>query len=152
MANEPWYKGGLRFECTQCGNCCTGGPGMVRVTDGEIAALSKRLGIAEAEFRERHTRPFRKDITILQEKPNFDCIFYDRARGCTVYEDRPKQCRTWPFWDVIVVSPRTWQESAQSCPGMNNGPLHGAERIEQARQDDGTCASALLLKASTPNA
>ena len=26
---EPWYRDGLRFQCTQCGNCCTGDPGVV---------------------------------------------------------------------------------------------------------------------------
>jgi Fe-S-cluster containining protein len=119
---------------------------MVRVTDAEIGALAKRLNVSESEFRKCYTRPFRKDITILLEKPNLDCIFYDREKGCTVYEDRPKQCRTWPFWDIIVLSPRTWQESAQSCPGMNKGPLHSAEEIERTSQDDGTCASAFALR------
>ena len=25
----PWYADGLSFECTMCGNCCTGPPGAV---------------------------------------------------------------------------------------------------------------------------
>jgi Fe-S-cluster containining protein len=140
----PWYEEGLRFECTRCGHCCGGGPGMVRVTDEEIAVLAKRLRMTETEFRERHTRPFRANITILQEKPNFDCVFYDRERGCTVYEDRPKQCRAWPFWQLVVHSPRTWAEAATDCPGINRGPLHSAESIARVSADDGTCSSELL--------
>ncbi|MFM1805538.1 MAG: hypothetical protein RL136_2417, partial [Planctomycetota bacterium] len=31
-AQAPWYAEGLRFECTQCGNCCSGGPGAVWFT------------------------------------------------------------------------------------------------------------------------
>ncbi|MFM7740581.1 MAG: YkgJ family cysteine cluster protein, partial [Planctomycetota bacterium] len=30
-AAEPWYKDGLRFQCSQCGDCCTGGAGYVWV-------------------------------------------------------------------------------------------------------------------------
>ena len=32
----PWYGGGLRFTCTQCGNCCTGQPGYVWISKKEI--------------------------------------------------------------------------------------------------------------------
>ena len=31
--NTPWYADGLPFTCTQCGDCCTGDPGYVWVTD-----------------------------------------------------------------------------------------------------------------------
>lgn len=143
MTSDPWYKDGLRFECTRCGNCCGGGPGMVKVTDEEVARLAKRLGVTEKEFRERHTRLFRKDINLLTEKENYDCVFYDRAVGCTVYEARPTQCRTWPFWEITVLSPRTWSEASATCPGMNHGKLHDAAVIRSISERDGTCAQAL---------
>ncbi|WP_296458322.1 hypothetical protein [Rubinisphaera sp.] len=38
-----WYKDGLKFECTQCGNCCTGGPGAVWVSEEEIQAIAEYL-------------------------------------------------------------------------------------------------------------
>src|SRR5204863_9053608 len=46
---------GLRFKCTMCGNCCTGPEGYVLVTDEEIAALAKRLGMTDREFFDRYT-------------------------------------------------------------------------------------------------
>ena len=39
----PWYRYGLSFECTQCGNCCTGGPGFVWVEEEEIRAIADFL-------------------------------------------------------------------------------------------------------------
>ena len=33
---------GLRFECTQCGDCCTGAPGYVWVNKAEISAWPTR--------------------------------------------------------------------------------------------------------------
>ena len=96
-AAGPWYADGLRFECLRCGRCCTGAPGRVRVSDEEIAALAARLGLAEAEFRAGYTRRSRGADVLLAEKRNFDCVFFDSEQGCSVYEDRPRQCRTWPF-------------------------------------------------------
>ena len=42
--SEPWYKDGLQFECSQCGDCCTGAPGYVWVNKQEIAALAADIG------------------------------------------------------------------------------------------------------------
>ena len=37
---EPWYKEGLRFKCTECGKCCTGAPGYVWVNKEEVAEMA----------------------------------------------------------------------------------------------------------------
>jgi hypothetical protein len=36
----PWFAGGLSFECTCCGNCCTGGEGAVWFDDDEGRAMA----------------------------------------------------------------------------------------------------------------
>ena len=130
----------------------------MKVSDAEIARLAARLGVTEQEFRDRFTRLYRKDLVVLTEKENYDCVFYDRSVGCTVYEDRPTQCRAWPFWEITVLTPRTWAESARTCPGMNQGPLHDAEFIRSTSENDGTCAQELagphlarLLDSHFPN-
>lgn len=138
MNGDPWYQEGLRFECTQCGGCCTGFPGTVRVTDKEIEKLARRLGISDTEFREGYTRSVGAEELSLQEKPNLDCIFYDNDVGCRVYEDRPKQCRTWPFWRRVVRSEETWEREAATCPGMNMGRLHDVDSIRRMSEDDGS--------------
>ena len=82
--DEPWYKDGLKFTCTQCGHCCTGEPGFVWVDDGEIAAIAAYLGEPRREFEAVRTRKSRGQVT-LREKANGDCVLYDKAHGCTVY-------------------------------------------------------------------
>lgn len=135
--SEPWYRDGLRFSCTRCGRCCRG-PGTVSVSDAEIEALARRLELAPEEFRTAYTRTLRGGAVSLRERRNRDCVFYDRARGCRVYEARPRQCRTWPFWRAIVHSEERWQEEADGCPGMNRGALHAAAEIAALAADDGT--------------
>jgi len=122
-----WYKDGLKFECTRCGNCCTGSPGYVWITPLELHRIAEFLGINDIEFTSRYVRKV-KDKTSLIELPNGNCIFYDK--GCTIYPVRPTQCRTFPFWPEILRSAKTWQKEAEECPGMNKGPTISNEEID----------------------
>lgn len=134
---EPWYAEGLRFACTRCGNCCQGS-GTVRVSDAEITRLAHRLSLEDAEFRELHTRVLRGGAVSLRERRDGACVFYDASAGCRVYEDRPRQCRTWPFWRGVVHSPERWAEEARDCPGMDRGSIHSARSIARSAARDGT--------------
>lgn len=132
-ANGPWYADGLRFTCTGCGDCCTGGPGYVWVNQAEINALATRLELPVAEFERRYVRQIgvRRSLKELKER-NYDCVFLDaQTRKCTVYEQRPRQCRTWPFWDSNLASPDAWQHTCEVCPGSGHGKLYSIETIEE---------------------
>jgi Fe-S-cluster containining protein len=146
VRSELWYRDGLRFRCMRCGNCCGGGPGTIRVTDGEIRALAEHLHIACTEFRERYARDVGDRYVSLREKPNYNCIFYDEDAGCTVYAARPRQCRTWPFWRGVVASRQRWVETGEECPGINQGPLYSAGYIERTSTNDGTLGTARRLE------
>lgn len=130
-ANEKWYKDGLQFTCTGCGNCCTGAPGVVWVNDDEIRQIAEYTGKSAGEIRLFHTRPVRGRIS-LTEYANGDCTFFDpKDRKCTIYPARPRQCRTWPFWASNLESPEAWQEVQRDCPGAGQGEFVSLERIEE---------------------
>jgi len=137
MERQPWYADGLRFRCTQCGQCCRGAPGNVWLTEREAAALAAQLGLTPEAFRRRYTRRRKWHGIRLAEKANLDCIFYRPDGGCTVYALRPRQCRTWPFWRRVLASPATWAEAARDCPGIDRGRLYRREEIERRLADDG---------------
>ena len=126
--SEPWYQDGLRFRCTRCGHCCTGTPGYVWVTPEEIEAIAEYRGEKFEETYAVHTRPVGRERS-LRERPNGDCVFYDRQRGCTIYPVRPRQCRTWPFWESNVATPAAWERARAQCPGAGQGELIPAEEI-----------------------
>ncbi|MBW2453767.1 MAG: YkgJ family cysteine cluster protein [Deltaproteobacteria bacterium] len=122
-AQQPWYGDGLPFSCTQCGACCTGDPGAVWVSPGEIAALARFLGLPTAELDRRYVR-LRGVRQALHERFNGDCIFYDReSAGCRVYPVRPAQCRAWPFWEALVATAADWEATSEACPGCGRGQL-----------------------------
>ena len=131
--SEPWYKDGLRFQCTRCGKCCTGEPGYVWVNGAELRAIAEFRGESVEEVTGLYTRLAGGGRT-LREKANGDCVFYDRAAGCTVYAVRPRQCRTWPFWDSNVETPEAWQETCEICPGSGRGELIPVEEITLRRK------------------
>jgi Fe-S-cluster containining protein len=126
--SEPWYKDGLRFRCTRCGNCCTGEPGFVWVNAEELAAIANYRGESAAEVTALYTRLALRGRT-LREKANGDCVFYEKDRGCTIYPVRPRQCRTWPFWESNVATPERWEHTCSICPGSGKGELIPAEEI-----------------------
>jgi Fe-S-cluster containining protein len=127
-ADVPWYHAGLKFRCTRCGNCCTGAPGYVWMDDDELAALAKHLGETPQRCRALYMREGHRGWT-LRERSNGDCVFFDRSAGCTVYEVRPRQCRTWPFWESNLASPQDWARTQSACPGAGHGKLISAEEI-----------------------
>src|SRR5262245_462487 len=103
--SKPWYADGLRFSCTQCGNCCTGPEGAVWFTADEGRAIAQMLGLSESDFLERYTRVIgaRRSLNETPSEFGFDCVFLRRETigdrtfaRCSIYESRPTQCRTWP--------------------------------------------------------
>ena len=144
--DNEWYADGLRFECTCCGACCTGPPGFVLFTDEEATAMAARLGISVPEFLERYTHETAEGRS-LQERlthEGYDCVFLDRESVpdkavCTLYEARPLQCRTFPWWPENLEHPRHWQRLARTCEGVGRGPLIPVEaiRIQRNAQTNG---------------
>jgi Fe-S-cluster containining protein len=129
MNDRPWFKDGLRFECTQCGDCCTGSPGYVWVNKEEIEALAAGLGIDVPAFERQYVRQVGARKSLV-EYSNGDCVFFDGAsRKCQVYDLRPRQCRTWPFWDSNVRTPETWERTCEVCPGSGKGNLVTVDEI-----------------------
>ena len=118
VAKEKWYAAGLAFECTQCGNCCSGDPGYVWLTKEEIRRIAAFLGRSDEWLPKTQLRRigFRYSLT---EKKDGDCIFLKRENGkvmCSIYPVRPNQCRTWPFWTDVLRDPDTWNAVATTCP------------------------------------
>lgn len=135
MDDQPWYQDGLRFNCTGCGNCCTGAPGYVWVNKEEIAAMAAAVGEPDIkQFEKQYVRMVGIRKSLKEIPGSWDCVFLDaETRRCRVYEARPRQCRTWPFWDSNLRSEQTWHETCEFCPGSGQGTLHQLDKIEEQR-------------------
>lgn len=130
-SDKPWYSEGLRFQCTQCGQCCTGAPGYTWVSNEEIFSIAEHLSISVEEFTKRYLRWVNGRFALLEHPRTYDCIFL-KNKKCQIYEVRPKQCRTFPWWAQNLKSPEDWEEAAKYCEGINQeAPLHPLSTIQE---------------------
>ncbi len=136
MTPKPWYHKGLRFECTQCGQCCAsnGEYEYLYLSDHDVAALAAQLGEDEATFRAQRCE-LEEGYTVLHT-PGETCPFLGADRRCQVYAARPMQCRTWPFWQENLKQER-WQGPVKAiCPGIGKGPLYSAAEVERIAREN----------------
>lgn len=130
--SQVWYKEGLCFECTQCGDCCTGEPGLVQFVPEEGLAMAQTLDLSVEDF----LREFAEEVegeehwTLKEKVTDFghDCVLLERCEdtgktSCRAHASRPSQCRTWPFWPENLRSRRNWKKAAKQCEGIGRGDL-----------------------------
>ncbi len=133
----PWWFEGVRFGCTACGKCCRNhGEGFEYVysTRTERRALAEHFGISQREFEARYCERIEGHQSFKSKDGG--CVFLEQGR-CSVYELRPSQCRTFPFWPELLVDERTWERDVASfCPGVGQGPLHDANAIRARLHDN----------------
>lgn len=118
--NEPWYSKGLSFKCTECGQCCTGAPGHVWVSEEEILEMAQHLGLSAEEFGKHYLRRVDGRYSLIEDPRTFDCCFL-KDRKCTIYQARPQQCRTFPWWPQNLASRENWRQAGGDCEGIREG-------------------------------
>ena len=132
-SKKPWYKDGLKFSCTQCGDCCTGAPGYVWFNREEGKMIAASLDMSVNDFYQKYARKIGIRYS-LKEYSNGDCYLFDKdKRCCTIYESRPAQCKTWPFWPSNLKTPEDWEQTCEHCPGSGTGKLYSLAQIEKQR-------------------
>jgi Fe-S-cluster containining protein len=127
----PWYKEGLQFQCTGCGECCTGEPGYVWLSSEEIDTIAEHLNLSREDFLKKYTRKIFGKISLIEDRINYDCVFL-KDRRCQIYSARPLQCRTFPWWEENLETPASWKEVGRRCEGVNHpdAPIVPLDTIE----------------------
>ena len=120
MKQEGFDYTFLPDACETCqGRCCTGDSGYIYVSKNEIENISALLNLDVKEFVQKYLfkKMYKYSIKEIQYNDSFECIFYDReSNGCKIYDARPTQCKTFPFWDYYKTRV---DELKLECPGIN---------------------------------
>jgi len=116
-----FFDSGIRFQCQRCGACCTGAPGVVRVSGEEAIAIADFLGLPVQQTIETFLYPW-EDGYSIREADDGRCRFFED--GCRIYAVRPRQCRTFPFWISLLRSEARWDSIRSQCAGIGKGPLY----------------------------
>ncbi len=130
--NKPWYHNGLHFKCTGCGACCRG-PGYVWINANEVARLANALNLSQSDFTKKYTRQVGNRLALLNDPRTEDCIFLKEGKECSVYEARPDQCQSFPWWPEQLENEEEWKEEKKRCEGIDHpdAPLIPFEEIQK---------------------
>ncbi|MGL1894038.1 MAG: YkgJ family cysteine cluster protein [Spirochaetaceae bacterium] len=129
---NDFYEDGLKFTCERCSGCCRHEPGYVFLSEIDLTKMYQGLNISRKKFIKTYCSIVDllgiKRLTLI-EKSNNDCIFWDK--GCTIYNDRPLQCRSFPFWAHNLINEETWATVVNSCPGAGQGEVRSKNHIDR---------------------
>ena len=102
-----------KVDCLSCANCCKNYSPRFKTPD--IKRISKLLGLREGLFIETYLKEDEDGDFVLQTTP---CPFLGSDNFCSIYEDRPSDCRRFPYTDEDVLvkrAPLTLKNSS-FCP------------------------------------
>ena len=105
--------------CEECGGkCCIGESGYIWTNPLEIQKIADFLKLSQEEFKQTFLIKVGYKYS-LKEKPfegGYACVFFnEKNRNCSIYDVRPHQCRTFPFWDFFK---NNIKEVKKECPGI----------------------------------
>ena len=90
-----------KVDCLQCANCCKNFSPRFKTPD--IKRLSKLLRMRESDFIETYLKVDEDGDYVANTSP---CPFLGADNYCSIYEDRPSDCRRFPYTDEDVIFKR----------------------------------------------
>jgi Fe-S-cluster containining protein len=102
-----------KIDCLQCANCCKNFSPRFKTPD--VKRLSKLLKLRESDFIAKYLVVDEDGDFVANAKP---CPFLGADNYCSIYEDRPSDCRRFPYTDedVIIKRPQLTLKNTTFCP------------------------------------
>jgi Fe-S-cluster containining protein len=100
-------------DCLSCAQCCKSYSPRFKTPD--IKRISRVLGLRESEFIDRYLKVDEEGDFVTRSSP---CPMLGEDNRCSIYEDRPSDCRRFPYTDedVILKRSRITLENVRFCP------------------------------------
>lgn len=100
-------------DCLQCAACCKNYSPRFKTPD--VKRISRLLKMRESEFIEKYLRVDEEGDFVVNSKP---CPFLGPDNFCSIYEDRPSDCRRFPYTDedVFIKRKELTLKNSGFCP------------------------------------
>jgi uncharacterized protein len=90
-----------QINCLDCARCCKNHS--PRFKQPDIKRIAKVLHIKEGDLVDRYLKLDKEGDYVTQTSP---CPFLADDNACNIYEDRPSDCRRYPYTDEDVLIKR----------------------------------------------
>ena len=104
-----------KIDCLQCARCCKNYSPRFKTPD--IKRISRQLKMKESVFIDTYLKLDEEGDYVVKSTP---CPFLGADNHCSIYEDRPSDCRRFPYTDedVFLKRPRITLKNASFCPAV----------------------------------
>ena len=102
-----------KVDCLSCAQCCKNYSPRFKTPD--IKRISKLLKMKESVFIDTYLKIDDDGDYVVKSTP---CPFLGADNFCSIYEDRPSDCRRFPYTDedVIFKRPQLTIKNSSFCP------------------------------------
>lgn len=102
-----------KIECLTCAQCCKHYSPRFKTPD--IKRISRHLKMRESEFINAYLRVDEDGDFVVNAKP---CPFLGSDQFCSIYEERPSDCRRFPYTDedVFIKRKELTVKNSTFCP------------------------------------
>src|SRR5687767_5433094 len=102
-----------KIDCLQCANCCKNYSPRFKTPD--IRRISRFLKMRESDFIDKYLVVDEDGDFVANAKP---CPFLGADNFCSIYENRPSDCRRFPYTDedVIIKRKELTIKNSTFCP------------------------------------
>ncbi len=102
-----------KIDCLQCANCCKNHS--PRFKQPDIKRIAKSLRMKEGDLVAQYLKLDDEGDYVTRTKP---CPFLAEDNTCNIYDDRPSDCRRYPYTDEDVLLKRVQLtlKNATVCP------------------------------------
>ncbi len=118
LRQEGFEYGFDSAKCESCqARCCRGESGYIWVKKEEMVTIADYLGVTFEHFALSYLKKVGYKYSLIEQRigNEYACIFLDESNRCKIYDVRPTQCRTFPFWESFKQNK---EEVVQECPGI----------------------------------
>jgi Fe-S-cluster containining protein len=102
-----------KVNCLECANCCRNYSPRFKTPD--IKRISRHLKMRESEFIENYLKLDNDGDYVARTAP---CPFLGEDNYCNIYDERPSDCRRFPYTDedVLMKRPQLTLKNVSFCP------------------------------------
>lgn len=102
-----------KIDCLSCAACCKNYSPRIKTPD--LKRISKHFGLRESEFINKFLLVDEEGDFVVNSKP---CPFLGSDNRCSIYEQRPSDCRRFPYTDedVFIKRKELTLKNSTFCP------------------------------------